>query len=75
MRYKSCKDGEWFDFDWEDNRHACCDCGLVHTVSFVLRDGHLFAKFTRNRKGTSAIRKRMPKHIKTWLDEQEQTEE
>lgn len=36
---------------------ACCDCGLIHNLSFRVRDGHVEMKIERNERATSAMRR------------------
>jgi len=34
----------------------CCDCGLVHTISYKEKDGTIFLSFERNEPGTEEAR-------------------
>lgn len=42
-------DGEWFP---APHFLGCCDCGLVHTVDFRIRDGKLQMRVFRDPEGT-----------------------
>jgi hypothetical protein len=35
-RYEQVHDGQWFTWDWRNNRTMCCDCGLVHRTNYRL---------------------------------------
>jgi hypothetical protein len=36
-RYTQIEDEEWVTWDWRENQERCCDCHLVHFVSYRLR--------------------------------------
>ena len=40
------KDGEWLDVG-KFRLHECCDCGLVHRVSYRIHDGRLQESWKR----------------------------
>jgi len=55
--YYKPKAGEWQQPIRKGYRMACCDCGLVHTMNFRVRNGRAqFAVFRDNRK-TAAMRR------------------
>lgn len=37
--------------------HECCDCALVHKVSYKLIDGELWEQWTTDRRETSKARR------------------
>lgn len=54
--YEQITDGEWID--WTDRVDlACCDCGLVHTLTTRLHNGKLQIHFERNNPATAALRR------------------
>lgn len=40
-------DDEWTIISWLDQHEQCCNCGLVHTVDFRVKDGQLQFKARR----------------------------
>ena len=40
---------------------ACCDCGLVHTTDFRVRDGRAQFRVRRNERSTGQVRRHMKK--------------
>ncbi len=32
-------DGEWVTISWDKQREQCCNCGMVHTVDYRVKDG------------------------------------
>lgn len=57
-RYKQRQDGEGFDVPvGEIYRLACCDCGLVHDVVFMIEDGKLEMAAKRNNRATAQRRR------------------
>lgn len=57
MKYEEVKNNEWTELGLKNQDLICCDCNLVHTIDFKIKDGKLFAKFRRNEKATAAIRR------------------
>lgn len=57
-RYQSPKAGEWIQPVRRGFRLACCDCGLVHTLNFRIRGGHVQFQAYPNTKATYGMRKR-----------------
>ena len=59
MKYIKRKDGEGFEMPLsQPTRIACCDCGLVHDVVFVIYKGKLAMAAKRNNRATSACRRK-----------------
>lgn len=63
-KYPPVQDGEWVAPRHNDYRMRCCDCGLVHVMTFrIMKDtpkkGMLSVKFkaTRDNRSTAAIRR------------------
>jgi hypothetical protein len=58
-KYKQRKDGECFEIPvGVKYRIACCDCGLVHDVVFLIDDKcKLYMAAKRNNKSTAMRRK------------------
>ena len=58
-RYYQVKDGEWIrpTGDWNGFLDACCDCGLVHRVTFRLIEGEIHFRATRDNRKTAAMRR------------------
>lgn len=50
-------DGEEIPVVWRNYREQCCDCGLVHRMSFRVVDGKLYIRTHRDRRATAAARK------------------
>lgn len=59
MKYDEPKAGEWVQPRRRGYKMACCDCGLVHTMNFRIRDGHIQWQVFRNNRATAAIRRHM----------------
>ncbi len=53
-------DGEWVQSGLFTH-HECCDCGLVHQVSYKLVDGQLWERWTREPKPRMKAAKKAPK--------------
>lgn len=49
-------DGAWYKLD-DSYWHECCDCGLVHSVSFKLENGSLFYQWKTDKRQTALARK------------------
>lgn len=54
-------DGEWYPVGWRGDREGCCDCGLVHDLSYRIRvkGGRRFleCRVYRNEVATAASRR------------------
>jgi len=48
---------EWEDC--EDHKLACCDCGLVHDVSFRTHEGKTQWRVERDSRATGQVRRHM----------------
>lgn len=49
-------EGEWTDFERHD-RLQCCDCCLVHSIEWRVRNGGLQLKLSRENRSTAAYRR------------------
>lgn len=47
MKWITCEDNKWYTYSWKGNRIKCCDCGVVHHVSFRLLGKRLQIKAKR----------------------------
>ena len=66
-RYKKVKDGEWVAPSMESFKMGCCDCGLVHNLTFqivnttdntIVEEGYkVIMKASRNEDATLRARK------------------
>lgn len=56
MRYEQTVEGKWYDISALQGRLACCDCGLVHDVQFMIDCTKLHVRFNRNERATRARR-------------------
>ena len=50
---------EWFHLPAGGMRIACCDCGLVHDVSYRRRGAKIEVRFARNDRATAGLRRGM----------------
>ncbi len=55
--YHHITEGEWFRPTKRGFREQCCDCGLVHTLNFRIKDGHIEFQTFRNGPATGGARK------------------
>ena len=56
--YEDVTPGEWVPIPWRGLKLACCDCGLVHTISFRKKDpGSLQFKVYRDNRATAGVRR------------------
>ena len=61
-KYKQRVDGEGFNVPLgEVYKLACCDCGLVHRVVFVVEEGKLGMATERDNRATGQRRRHMKK--------------
>ncbi len=56
--YKQAYAGEWFPVKRKDQAIECCDCCLVHLVSFRIRKGKLEMKAVLDKRATAQRRRR-----------------
>jgi len=64
VEYKQRKDGEGFEIPLgEIYKLACCDCGLVHRVVFVVEDGRLGMAAERDNRATGQRRRHINNKI------------
>ena len=58
MRYPKPKAGEWIQPVSKGYKMACCDCCLVHTLDFRIKDGQVQFRAFRNNRSTSLMRRK-----------------
>lgn len=56
-KYEEPKAGEWIQPIRKGYSMACCDCGLVHTLDFRIKDGRVQFRVFRNNRKTAAMRR------------------
>ena len=62
MKYVQRIDGEGFTvIPGQVTRWACCDCGLVHDLAFVVENGEIGVAARRNNRATAARRRAVSK--------------
>jgi uncharacterized Zn finger protein len=58
MKYEDTESGDWF-YPAKHFRMMCCDCGLVHEMTFRVEHGRDIAvKVSRNDRATAAARRK-----------------
>lgn len=68
-RYGQIYDGEWWKLDGRSMKLMCCDCSLVHDISFRINpDNTLSMRFDTNKRATKAARKRYDIEVKRGRD-------
>ncbi len=56
--YYHITDGEWITIPRKNFKEQCCDCGLVHKLSFRTNaKGELEMQTTRDARATAAVRR------------------
>ena len=58
-RFKKVKNNEWIQPKMKGYLMACCDCGLVHRMTFRIVGEKIQLKATRARNYTAAQRRKM----------------
>ena len=58
--YQQLWSGSWYKLD-SSYHHQCCECSLVHSVDFMLKDGVIFQRWTI-RKGDIWLPNRLAKN-------------
>ena len=62
MKYIQRFDGDGFEVkSGEMTRWACCDCGLVHDIVFIVRGKTIGVAARQNKRATSAKRRKKRK--------------
>lgn len=56
-RYTQIFDGQWIAVTKRNHKHQCCDCGLVHQISFRVVDGIQEIRLVRDKRATAAVRR------------------
>lgn len=62
-KYEKPEAGEWVQPIRRGYRLACCDCGLVHTMNFRVKDGRVQFAVFRNNRASAAIRRSKHSYI------------
>lgn len=58
MKYTQVHDGEWFEpKPQRGHKMACCDCGLIHTMNFRVKNGKVQIQATRDNRATANRRR------------------
>ena len=57
MKYQKVKDGQWVQPVMQGYRMACCDCGLVHEMDFIIVKNKVRFRATRHTRATAAKRR------------------
>lgn len=57
-KYYHVESGEWIRITKKDHQHRCCDCAMVHTVSYRSGpNGSLETRWKLNARATAAARR------------------
>lgn len=57
MRYTTPNEGEWVQPKRKGYKLRCCDCGLVHTLDFRIKNKRIQFRAFRNYRATGATRR------------------
>ena len=57
-KYPVAADGEWLQPIRRGYRLKCCDCGLIHTINFRIRSGHIQFQAFRDNRATAQTKER-----------------
>jgi len=60
MKYPQVYEGEWEYPVRKGYKLQCCDCGLVHTFDFRLRNGKIEYRVYRDNRATGQVRRHLP---------------
>ena len=60
MKYPQVYEGEWEYPVRKGYKLKCCDCGLVHTFDFRLRNGKIEYRVYRDNRATAQVRRHLP---------------
>lgn len=61
-KYDKTKSNEWVYPVRKDFKMACCDCGLVHSFDFQIRNGQIRIRARRDDVQTEQLRKKRNKN-------------
>jgi hypothetical protein len=71
MKYTQINDGEWFEpKPQRGHKMACCDCGLIHTMNFRVKDGKVQIQATRDNRATANRRRGKKLGVRSTVDMQ-----
>ena len=65
MKYEQEFEGEWVYPVRKGYKIQCCDCGLVHTFDFRLRNGKIEYRVYRDNRATGQVRRHLPHKLVT----------
>ena len=57
MKYEEPKEGEWVQPVRKGYKLCCCDCGLVHSLDFRVKNGKIQFRAFRDNRATGQIRR------------------
>lgn len=57
MPYAVVQDGEWVQPVRRGSKMECCDCGLVHTLNFRIRERRIQFQASRDNRATANKRR------------------
>jgi hypothetical protein len=61
MRYGKPEAGEWLQPVRKNYKMRCCDCALVHTINFRIKNGRVQLQAFRDERATGQSRRWMKK--------------
>jgi len=59
MTYYEPEDGEWIQPIKKGYRLRCCDCGLVHSIDFRIKNKKIQFRVCRDNRATGQVRRYM----------------
>jgi hypothetical protein len=73
VRYEQQYEGEWVQPVCKGYRMACCDCGLVHSMDFRVKEKKIQFRAFRHARSTAAMRRHMLawRELSDFLERQE----
>jgi len=60
-KYRKHEEGEWVRPIRKNWQMCCCDCGLVHTIDFKVKNKVIWLRAFRNNRSTGQVRRHMKK--------------
>ena len=63
MKYYQQEDHKWIRPVKENFKCKCCDCGLVHTINFRIKNKQIEFQAIRDNRATSQIRRHLKKLV------------
>ncbi len=62
MKYDKPEAGDWIQPVRKGYKMACCDCGLVHTINFRIKNNRVQFQVFRNNRSTAMVRRHMKRN-------------